>query len=623
MSSVCLLCVLAAVSAAIRPAVRRRTNPAHNTNGDERCPCISHEQQQAILLRKNAALCNANATINGARPPASYGWNLCLAHDATALYCTDVDDSVPDWCPKLWCYVDMDRCERRSIPSDLFHDSGIYYSYATCGNLDKFYAVRHTEFLISLKTVRVSYPPDDERPFLVSLNHDEEHLFEKAGALPAFVREVLSSYGVRAVESKITELSYAWSPQSSYTACVHHLALNRTDLCIGPFWATASRRDFADFSPMFYAEEMRLLTFRAGIVSSMHVDSETFTSPFEPFSAGLWLLIIASLFVFGVGMWLMEGAHHVEVDPEQNVDLPQRTPATRLAASTAMAWLSFFNAFIPFSGTRKDVVPLIAILAAGFACRTLLIQYSALVLQNLLIDNAHNSGQNIRTFDDLVARKYKLCVAGAMRDSLMLARPELGSLVVTAPDHLAGTMIAMMDAGLCEASAVSPENWLSYASEFGTSPQPEFDCNRFVLLNARLLFFEVSLPVVDALVKPLGWAFRTAIAQGRFDHHKKEASRVFLGQTCDANEGKTSVAFSQAGVGFGLGPCLIMLVGTGVAVLLHYVCRCIGSQTQSVEMQRRSKAARGVLATISMSRSGRASPSVGEPGTRLHTVDME
>ena len=61
-------------------------------------------------------------------------------HDAVSNPdCVGSDMGIrPGWCKSEWCYVDPSNCRLPHARSEYFPQSGLYYSYVTCGFIDDF-----------------------------------------------------------------------------------------------------------------------------------------------------------------------------------------------------------------------------------------------------------------------------------------------------------------------------------------------------------------------------------------------------------------------------------------------------------------------------------------------------
>ena len=129
----------------------------NHSNGDAACTCLSASEVEtlgSVLVGDyEGKIGSDNQDIE------RYGIG-CAPHDETAVQCSDVNQNdctsiVPlpadcdkSFCARRWCYVsDNDQnCTLLKKASNMFR--GRYYSYATCGELDRF---TYTERLKSVK----------------------------------------------------------------------------------------------------------------------------------------------------------------------------------------------------------------------------------------------------------------------------------------------------------------------------------------------------------------------------------------------------------------------------------------------------------------------------------------
>jgi len=126
--------------------------------------------------------------------------------------------------------------------------SSLYYSYETCGHLNYFSVDPHEKTLRDLPALRVSFPGDSGSGYTVVTKADGS----KAGSIVEFMLDVFQIYDIEYTIVNVSQAARNFSPSSSYTACGYEVALNGTDLCIGNFWTTDSRREFVDFSGAIY-----------------------------------------------------------------------------------------------------------------------------------------------------------------------------------------------------------------------------------------------------------------------------------------------------------------------------------------------------------------------------------
>lgn len=158
-------------------------------------------------------------------------WNAaCLAANGTMR-----DSGAPDWCGARWCYVDAETCQRPMDPSDVqpgSAGSSLSYSYETCGNLNAYSEVRHYKTLRG-QHLRVSYPSDSGSGYTLVTTADGRRL---GADWAQIAREAQFTWEIAPLHEESRSMF-----ASSFTACVHQVALGEADLCIANFWMTSAR----------------------------------------------------------------------------------------------------------------------------------------------------------------------------------------------------------------------------------------------------------------------------------------------------------------------------------------------------------------------------------------------
>lgn len=128
------------------------------------------------------------------------------------------------------------------------------------------------------------------------------------GSMVRFWDQLAKDYSIVWTEVPVSPESKAFSPKSSFTACVHMVALNATDLCVGNFWPTADRQRLTSFTVPIYSDDFRLIVAKANATKGW--DASDLGRPFTPFSPMTWLCIGLSTLYFGSVMWLVEAGHN-------------------------------------------------------------------------------------------------------------------------------------------------------------------------------------------------------------------------------------------------------------------------------------------------------------------------
>ena len=110
------------------------------------------------------------------------------------------------------------------------------------------------------KTLHVSYPGDSSSDYTLVTRDDNG---QKTGSVVAFMNEIAAKGGFFYELHNVSEASTDWSARnaggSSWTACVHEVALGETDICIGNFWVTIQRLQLATFTSSLYNDEWKLV----------------------------------------------------------------------------------------------------------------------------------------------------------------------------------------------------------------------------------------------------------------------------------------------------------------------------------------------------------------------------
>lgn len=98
-------------------------------------------------------------TIDGGCYPDNYGFDQCSTHDLN-FNPECAKNSPPSFCSRRLSYVDPENYLKPNNPSVLFPDSGLHYSYETCGNLNEYIRDFHATFLEQFQDgfLRVSFP---------------------------------------------------------------------------------------------------------------------------------------------------------------------------------------------------------------------------------------------------------------------------------------------------------------------------------------------------------------------------------------------------------------------------------------------------------------------------------
>jgi hypothetical protein len=154
---------------------------------------------------------------------------------------------APAWCYTPWCFVDGDKCDRPHHRSKIANTS---YSFETCGYRDTWMIADKFAAGMANKTLRVSFPNVGQTDlFRIYLDAHGQ----RKGSFLAFFRRLSDLYRIKWEQVPLSNASQAYSPESSFTACVNDVAIGRTDVCVADFWDTPARRQLLEVQGTFTA----------------------------------------------------------------------------------------------------------------------------------------------------------------------------------------------------------------------------------------------------------------------------------------------------------------------------------------------------------------------------------
>lgn len=202
--------------------------------------------------------------------------------------------------------------------------NALSYSYETCGNIDAFeLETGQADYLAGLASrgpIRITIP-GNEPPYLITVGPNSSAFVQgtsrRDGSIVRFVTGLLEQFGLDWVEIPISAESRRFSPDSSFTACNHDVALNFTDICAGSVWAFGYRRRITDFTSTLEGVSMH------AIVKQQQGTSATFASlvarPFVPFEPYLWLAFVGTLAYAGYALYQLDASGYESEDEADEV----------------------------------------------------------------------------------------------------------------------------------------------------------------------------------------------------------------------------------------------------------------------------------------------------------------
>ena len=292
----------------------------HLSPGAETCPCMNESSHDWTFSRR---------LLKEKANNSNYGMLGCDFYNADEFR----DDEFPKSYNRAWCYVDIHKCklvkkkcqkdpgshnlycrERPTTESVYVTNGSLRYSYETCGNLGSFEeGSRFGKWLSGFHiqaAIRPSEGLADPQQGLL------EELAEKAVASLAQTKPIKDQRNLKAVpvlDKQFKGKMQWWTnqskemvqsmgnardamPDTSYSYCLHDVAIGNLDLCVVDTWVTPERASIVSFLPpirfdhFFFVEK---------------VDEFGCWAFLRPFTLGAWLEIIG-VFGFAAALHLID-----------------------------------------------------------------------------------------------------------------------------------------------------------------------------------------------------------------------------------------------------------------------------------------------------------------------------
>lgn len=594
-----LLCVLLLLVFAA-PAVAQPPPPPLSI-GSPACECIDPWAQNTSASVDESGCRNATLGyrhLGGPHGidlclPMTYGRSRCEAWDShVGGVCVDqrgtaLASGAPDWCASKWCYVDASTCERPHQPTNIaFHDPdaplNLAYSYETCGNLDTYTGDAHFRTLRG-KHLRVSYPADSDAGY--SLYTDSHGI--KQGSTVHFMQDVAADAGFTWSVHPVSEISSS-KYLSTYTACVHEVALNQTDLCIGTFWINNERLLMSSFTRSLGEDHFRL------IVPTEIKESDLMTSmvsPFLPFTPTAWTISAALVMFMAFALRVIEGdpddenAESYDADLLEYVEYMARHPAQLLSNGQRLlceGLVSMTNGF-PSQEPSCFAGRLVTIGYAIFGI-IFLTSFTASTAATMLVSTKQVAV--LETLDDVLATGGNLCIKSSIASSFLLRYPSFGGKLLDAA-HVED-LLEKMDAGECVATVAMTDAWDKIIA------QDNIHCNK-MLAGPTLMTRGFAIPVRDELAAPLSYVIQKHVTMGSYKTYSDESKKSHVGgPSCSAGQSTNNAGDSTDLLVMDeralLSPFLITFASTGVGLIWHFLDSLYGKLTSQM-----TKTERGMM----------------------------
>ena len=578
------------------------------SNGSASCTCINPFTKFDLNTTGLDENCTLVRNSNGACFAESYGSQGCRPYDdhstsavwPTAECVPSLFNPSPVWCEASWCWVDPNECHRPHAPSSFFAGSQfgdqLVYSYETCGNVNEFSDDGRTQELNN-KHLRVSFPGASGSGYTIVATPDGQGIggSNRDGSVVRFFAAIAQEYNISWSVVPVSEESKAFSPSSSFTACVHELALNATDICVGNFWPTPSRRRIASFTSDIYSDDFHLVVRMANGTSTASGLAQYFSLMINPFDAATWFVLLLTILYFGAVMWLLEAGQNQE-------DFPERAPLKGLALGMYKAFFAITT--LDFRFTPSTFAGRLVLCVFSITSMLMVTFYSSQVTSNMVDERAMMT--TVKSLDEAISRKFSFCMLAAIEGAVKSRYKELDNershTVTNAQEVFNG-----LDSGLCKAGFVTADEWRKAQNA---------QCHNKVKLESIVLSSGNAYPVRSDLQAPLSWAIAKSLVSGAYDPYRRAAQRDYLSAIdttiCDdtdsAAEGSRRLGLSKTG-----GPMLISILVCTLAALLF-----VRDDRRRSATRKRIKSNKGVAAR----KSDQLADIIKEPTLYERTVGM-
>jgi len=302
----------------------------------------------------------------------------------------------------------------------------------------------------------------------------------------------------------ISEGSLSLYPFSSYTACVADVGSNLLDLCLGAFWPTAERIAMPGVA---FGIPFTTSTLVSVVRIGENVGSDigwvaTFVKPFSPFSADLWILIIALIIALAAVYYAVE-------NPFDRMGFDEEAPwRVRMAESVFHGFSGAIGGEFNFSRARSPAGRLV-LLSSGFFVVVITSSYTANLASELV---SSTTDRGLLTVAKAIKspNKPKICGYSALTSEMAGALNIQREQYVGLGDHLEilRGLKGIDEAGdpfpggpLCELALLPLADWEGEAV-LGNSG---LTCGLTVSEASGLLEIPLAIPVRLDLMEAISW----------------------------------------------------------------------------------------------------------------------
>jgi len=498
---------------------------------------------------------------------ADYGMVGCAAYDEDQSS-TGCQSNRGSHCLNPWCWVDMTLCPLnkdlckasgsvegtdsspycRTRPRDrsnLEVNFSLYYSYETCNSVNVYDMSRLFE-PISGKSLKTAV--DAWGPWLV-LRKDYNGHEKFGGPLWDFFTSSLDTIEPAPLVNIVPGWATSESRQkfsSSYTACVHDVAVGNRDICVADLWVTPERNQLANFLPTVKSDNFHLVVPRK-------IEEITFyhriSRPFMPFSRAAWFGIAGFLFVIAGVFWIEKRCEDGSCC--RSVSTWQFSDFVEFQFNT---WRDFLQGETNHD-TEKSLLRKFTVLGFLFFTLVTLASYTASLASMLVLANQPVGAVN--NIHEATIQKVPVCLPEVLQPSFRRLYPQTVFVAGSYMEYLP----RMLHAGKCGAMVVSnnvldqlyagriqEDDCAAVASGSLTEEEgrcqtdftgrPRNDCE-LMQVGDMLWSIPVAFPVSPRLIHTMSWAFMYALSAGAMEQSLRVNADVFPVSLCKPVEARS------------------------------------------------------------------------------------
>lgn len=312
-------------------------NDAYTWNSYQRgvasCPCLTNAALPEISDEARSYMGEAIGDYD------NYGKG-CTQHDLTVPSCEDGCGSASNiapasigcdqsWCQRNWCWVDPDNCDLLNRHSILFGKSDLFFSYATCWDLDQFTSSNRIGSLEG-RVLKAGFNSNSGGwlgAYSAAFQPNEGSSASPVAAGAHFVGPVSRWYGL-AVNFVVQAASRAkfmielteppaflkahaqlyFNSTSNFDYCVYAAALGYVDFCVAQYTITDERASTIDWFGLSSGDIVMIVQVEEELTGWPKFVQQTQTI-FQPFTTNTWLFILLVIPILGGLMVVHEFGH--------------------------------------------------------------------------------------------------------------------------------------------------------------------------------------------------------------------------------------------------------------------------------------------------------------------------